>query len=86
MVGSLDSFQSSLKRLLVVSDDEETIRIVTNDQTTATIQKVELSVKGKTVFNNVQRIVKSSGRTMQADEMKYILYKLLEELETSSEE
>ncbi|WP_214828663.1 hypothetical protein [Exiguobacterium sp. s26] len=83
---TLDSFQSSLKRLLVVSDDEETIRIVTNDQTTATIQKVELSVKGKTVFNNVQRIVKSSGRTMQADEMKYILYKLLEELETSSEE
>lgn len=83
---TLDSFDSSVRRLVVVSNSEETIRVVTNNQTTIEIQKMDLSVKGKTIFNNVQRIVKSSGRTMQAEEVKFILYKLLEELEKSSEE
>lgn len=83
---TLDSFDSSVRRLIVVSNSEETIRVVTNNQTTIEIQKMDLSVKGKTIFNNVQRIVKSSGRTMQAEEVKFILYKLLEELEKSSEE
>lgn len=72
-----DSYLATLKQYLVETDDEE-IRLVDGDKVMTTIKEVELSVKGKTVFNQLQRIVEAGGRTMNPEEVKYILYKILQ--------
>lgn len=74
-----DSYFTTLKQYLTVSNVEE-IRLVDGDQVIATIQEVELSVKGKTIYNQLQRIVESGGRTMNPEEVKYILYRILQDV------
>jgi len=46
------------------------------------IKEVELSVKGKTIYNNVSRIVNAGSRTMSDDEIRFVVYKILSELES----
>lgn len=74
-----DSYFTTLKQYLTVSNVEE-IRLVDGDQVITTIQEVELSVKGKTIYNQLQRIVEAGGRTMNPEEVKYILYRILGEI------
>ncbi|WP_100401885.1 hypothetical protein [Bacillus sp. FJAT-42315] len=76
-----DSFFMSVKQLLQISDESSVVKIVTGDQTILKIKEVEMSVKGKTVYNNLNRIVQAGGRTMSPDEVKYILYKILTDIE-----
>lgn len=74
-----DSYFATLTQLLTVKD-EEAIRILNGDQVLLTIKEVELSIKGKNIYDHVNRIVTSGGRTMNPDEVKYILYKILQEI------
>ncbi|MEM1501937.1 hypothetical protein RG959_00810 [Domibacillus sp. 8LH] len=76
-----DSFLSSVKQLAASQEGSDVIKIMTNDQTVMKLQEVELSVKGKTVYSNVSRIVQAGGRTMSNEEVKYIMYKILTELD-----
>lgn len=75
-----DSFWINLKQLLSSNDQSESIKIVTNNQTVMEIKEVELSVKGKTIYNNVNRIVQSGGKTMSNEEIRFVVYKILSEL------
>ncbi|CAG9610632.1 hypothetical protein [Pseudoneobacillus rhizosphaerae] len=43
------------------------------------ITKVDLSVKAKTVYTNIDRIIKNAGRNIPKNELEYIIYLLLEE-------
>nr|WP_312752901.1 hypothetical protein [Bacillus mobilis] len=74
-----DSYLTTLKQYLTVSNVEE-IRLMDGDQVITTIQEVELSVKGKTIYNQLQRIVEAGGRTMNLEEVKYILYRILQDV------
>ncbi|QGG52982.1 hypothetical protein [Lysinibacillus pakistanensis] len=74
-----DSYFATLTQLLTVKD-EEAIRILNGDQVLLTIKEVELSIKGKNIYDHLNRIVTSGGRTMNPDEVKYILYKILQEI------
>lgn len=74
-----DSYFTSLNQYLTVPTTEE-IRLVNGNQVVTTIQEIELSVKGKTIYNQLQRIVSAGGRTMNPEEVKYILYKILQEI------
>lgn len=77
-----DSFITNVKRLMVRHNGNKGIKIVEDDQALLTIQETDLSVKGKTVLGNLKRIVEAGGRTMSPDEVKYIVYLVLKELES----
>ncbi|MCM0625140.1 hypothetical protein M5J14_11510 [Lysinibacillus sp. OL1_EC] len=74
-----NSYFTTLNQYLTVSNTE-VIRLIDGNQVITTIQEVELSVKGNTIYNQLQRIVSAGGRTMNGEEVKYILYKLLQEI------
>lgn len=74
-----DSYFATLEQLLVVNDGES-IQIVEGNQVIDTIEETELSVKGKTIYKQLDRIVTAGGRTMNPEEVKFILYKLLQQL------
>ncbi|RUL46531.1 hypothetical protein [Lysinibacillus antri] len=74
-----DSYFATLTQLLTVVDSEM-IRVIEGDQVISTIKEMELSVKGNTIYNQLQRIVTAGGRTMNAEEVKYILYRVLKEV------
>lgn len=42
------------------------------------IQKVELSTKSETIFNNVDRIIKNAGRSVAKEEIDFIIFKLID--------
>lgn len=42
------------------------------------IQKIELSTKSETIFNNVDRIIKNAGRSVAKEEIGYIIFKLID--------
>ncbi|NOU99524.1 hypothetical protein [Paenibacillus planticolens] len=50
-----------------------------NDQI-GSITKVELSHKSQVVLNNAKQLIKSAGRTIPQEELKYLVWKLLEEI------
>lgn len=75
-----DSYFATLNQLLTVADSEE-IRLVDGDQVITTIKEMELSVKGNTIYGQLQRIVQAGGRTMNSEEVKYILYNILKSVE-----
>jgi len=78
-----DSFWMNFKQLLVTDQNQNgVIKIVTDNQTVMEIKEVELSVKGKTIYNNVSRIVNAGSRTMSDDEIRFVVYKILSELES----
>lgn len=74
-----NSYFTTLNQYLTVSNTE-VIRLVDGNQVITTIQEMELSVKGNTIYNQLQRIVNAGGRTMNGEEVKYILFKLLQKL------
>lgn len=74
-----NSYLTTLKQYLVVSNTEE-IRLMDGEQVVTAIREVDLSVKGKTIYAQLKRIVEAGGRTMNQDEVKYILYKILEDV------
>ncbi|MFP9128870.1 hypothetical protein [Niallia sp. BSM11] len=75
-----DSFISAIKQLTTLHEDAKVVKIVTGDQTVMKIKEVDMSIKGKTIYSNVSRIVQNGGRTISPDEVKYIMYKILSEL------
>lgn len=75
-----DSYFTTLNQYLTVSLTEE-IRLVDGSQVITTIQEMDLSVKGKTIYNQLQRIVDAGGRTMNPEEVKYILYRILQKID-----
>lgn len=78
-----DSFWMNFKQLLMTNQNQDgLIKIVTDNQTIMEIKEVELSVKGKTIYNNVSRIVNAGSRTMSDDEIRFVVYKILSELES----
>lgn len=72
-----DSYFATLSQLKSAADSEE-IRLMDGDQVITTIKEVELSVKGNTIYDQLQRIVSAGGRTMNHEEVKYILFKILQ--------
>jgi hypothetical protein len=74
-----DSYFATLTQLLTVSDSE-TIKVNEGDQVILTIKEMDLSVKGNTIYNQLHRIVTAGGRTMNPEEVKYILYRILKEI------
>lgn len=74
-----DSYFATLTQLLTVIDSEK-VRLVEGDQVISTIKEMELSVKGNTIYRQLQRIVTAGGRTMNSEEVKYILYRILKEV------
>lgn len=74
-----ESFIASLKQIKKAKNSEDQITLSTGGQVTLEIDKIELSVKGRTIYNNMSRIVKAGGKTLTKDEVKYILYTLLKE-------
>ena len=74
-----DSYFATLTQLLADKDDEA-IRILNGDQVVLTINEMDLSIKGKNIYDHVSRIVTSGGKTMNPEEVKFILFKILNEL------
>ena len=74
-----DSYFATLKQLLTVTDSE-TIKVIEGDQVISTVKEMDLSVKGNTIYNQLHRIVTAGGRTMNPEEVKYILYRILKEV------
>ena len=74
-----DSYFATLTQLLTLVDSEN-IKVFEGDQVISTIKEMELSVKGNTIYNQLHRIVTAGGRTMNQDEVKYILFRILKEL------
>lgn len=75
-----DSYFATLEQLLVINED--VIQLVEGNQVVDTIKEIELSVKGKTIYKQLDRIVTAGGRTMNPDEVKFILYKLLQQMKS----
>ena len=74
-----DSYFATLTQLLSDKDDD-LIRIFNGDQVVLTITEMDLSIKGKNIYDHVNRIVINGGKTMNREEVKFILYKILSEL------
>jgi hypothetical protein len=74
-----DSYFATLNQLLTIVDSE-TIKVIEGDQVISTIKEMELSVKGNTVYDQLHRIVTAGGRTMNLEEVKYILFRVLKEV------
>lgn len=74
-----DSYFATLTQYLKASSASDEIRLMDGEQVIATIQEVNLSVKGKTIYGQLQRIVEAGGKTMNPEEVKYILYSLLKD-------
>jgi hypothetical protein len=76
---TFDSYFATLTQLLTAVDSES-IRVIEGDQVISTIKEMNLSVKGNTIYNQLNRIVTAGGRTMNPEEVKYILYSILKEV------
>lgn len=72
-----DSYFATLTQYLKASSFSDEIRLIDGNQVLVTIKEVDLSVKGKTIYGQLQRIVEAGGKTMNPEEVKYILYSLL---------
>lgn len=67
-IKSLD--EDNLDDYIKISIDDE-VKIIPKD--------IELSPKSKTIYSNVQRIIKNGGRTVPEDEIKHVIVNLLNE-------
>ncbi|MFB1081898.1 hypothetical protein [Jeotgalibacillus sp. JSM ZJ347] len=76
-----EAFISSIKQLVKEQDEEGQVTLLSGDQVLFNIEEVELSVKGKTIYNNLSRIVKAGGKTLTQNEVRFILYNLLKDTE-----
>ncbi|MEH7131400.1 hypothetical protein V7103_24830 [Neobacillus drentensis] len=74
-----DSYFATLTQLLTLVDSE-VIKVIEGDQVISAIKEMELSVKGNTIYNQLHRIVTAGGRTMNLEEVKYILFRILKEV------
>lgn len=74
-----ETYLSTLTQLKKVPEDDDAIRIVVGEQVVNTVTEYELSTKGKVIYNQVSRIIGAGGRTLHPDEVKYILFKVLQE-------
>jgi hypothetical protein len=74
-----DSYFATLTQLLTLVDSE-VIKVIEGDQVISAIKEMELSVKGNTIYNQLHRIVTAGGRTMNLEEVKYILFRVLKEV------
>ncbi|YCA45511.1 hypothetical protein M1E11_10125 [Bacillus sp. JZ8] len=59
--------------------DEESIEVKYNNKVKS-ISKVELSTKSKTIYSNINRMIKNAGRNVPKEEVEYLVYKLLDEI------
>ncbi|MER2000777.1 MAG: hypothetical protein ABS882_13470, partial [Lysinibacillus sp.] len=75
-----DSYFTTLTQYLKASTLSDEIRLMDGDQVITTIREVELSVKGRTIYGQLERIVEAGGKTMNPEEVKYILYRILQEV------
>lgn len=77
---TLDSYLSTLKQLINTNTSSE-IRLLDGENVISVIQETDFSVKGRNIYQQVNRLVHSAGRTMNSEEVKYILYRVLTEIE-----
>jgi hypothetical protein len=63
---------------LRIKDASEHIQLSINGNVKI-IPKVNLSSKSKTLYQNVQRIIKNGGRTVPKEEIEYLIYELVKE-------
>ncbi|MEH7109400.1 hypothetical protein V7083_16785, partial [Bacillus sp. JJ1764] len=61
-----------------VKDINEFITLEIGNKTKV-ISKVDFSVKTKTVYTNIDRIIRNAGRNIPKNEMEYMIYLLLEQ-------
>lgn len=71
--------QSELRKLRENNQFSDNYIEVKIDDKVKAIPKVELSTKTKTLYRNVERIIRNGGRTVPKEEIEYLIYNLLEE-------
>ncbi|MDG5472073.1 hypothetical protein P6709_09945 [Jeotgalibacillus sp. ET6] len=76
-----ESFKSSINQLSQIQSQEGQITLSNSGSVLLNIEETELSVKGKTIYSNLNRVVTAGGRNLSKNEVKYILYKILTEIE-----
>lgn len=59
--------------------DQTNIVSITIGDRTKTIAKTEFSIKSKTVYSNIDRILKNAGRNIPKNEIEYMIYLLMQE-------
>lgn len=74
-----ETYLSTLRQIKNIEHKDDAIRIVVGEQVINTVSELELSTKGKVIYNQVSRIIGAGGRTLNPDEVKYILFKVLQE-------
>lgn len=74
-----ETYLTTLLQIKDITHEDDAIRIIVGDQVINTVSELELSTKGKVIYNQVSRIIGAGGRTLTPDEVKYILFKVLQE-------
>ncbi|MEZ2661525.1 hypothetical protein ACBP89_26635 [Aneurinibacillus aneurinilyticus] len=71
--------QAEWKKTMENVTDENVIRIAIGDTEVNWIHQVELSKKSEVIFQNAHRIIQNAGRTVPKEEIKFLIWKLLED-------
>ncbi|WP_174733160.1 hypothetical protein [Mesobacillus harenae] len=80
----VSELESSIRELTENTLDEDVanqtnlVSIMIGDQT-KTISKTEFSVKSKTVYSNIDRILKNAGRNIPKNEIEYMIFLLMQD-------
>lgn len=77
---TFDSYIATLNQLMADQSDSK-VKILLDDKVISTVTEMDLSIKGKAIHQQIERLVKSTGRTMNSEEIKYILFKILSDVE-----
>jgi hypothetical protein len=76
--------EDSIRELTEIKLDEDVANhtnlvSITIGNQTKTIAKTEFSVKSKTVYSNIDRILKNAGRNIPKNEIEYMIFLLMED-------
>lgn len=71
--------QSELRKLRENNQPSDNYIEIKIDDKVKAIPKIELSTKTKTLYRNVERIIRNGGRTVPKEEIECLIYNLLEE-------
>jgi hypothetical protein len=64
-----------------VNHDRKLIQIVSENQLISVVEETALSTKSKTIYANAKRMIQSAGRTVPKNELKYVILKILQDIE-----
>ncbi|MED0756865.1 hypothetical protein P4S93_09005 [Aneurinibacillus thermoaerophilus] len=71
--------QAEWKKTKETVVNENMIRVVIGDEEVSLIQPVELSRKSEVIFQNAHRLIQNAGRTVPKEEIKFLIWRLLQD-------